>query len=142
MNRFLFLTFVFSFGILLAAEIKPKSTCNSLTDCEEKAGSTEIHRKKISLLSFGISEYASSATIRDLIPLYLKRVKSIILEANGETGYKGEIVLKVTHKPEYKMTQLKKAEEDISFLEANQNYLSKEESKELENLKVLLGESK
>lgn len=141
MNRFLLILFVLFFGISLFAESKQKSICISLEDCEKKADSTEIHRKKITFLTFGISEFASGAPIRDQIPLYLKRLKSTILEANGETGYKGEIILKVTHKPEYKITQLNKALEDVRFLESNQKSLSKEESYELEKLKVLLGDS-
>ncbi|MCG6142355.1 hypothetical protein [Leptospira mtsangambouensis] len=142
MNRFLLIFFVFIFGISLFAETKQKSICISLEDCEKKADSTEIHRKKITFLTFGISEFASVASTRDQIPLYLKRLKSTILEANGETGYKGEIILKVTHKPEYKITQLNKAEEDLRYLESNQKSLTKEESDELEKLKTLLGDSK
>ncbi|EMJ87589.1 hypothetical protein [Leptospira meyeri] len=142
MSRLLLILFILFFWVSIFAETKQKSICLSLVDCEKQADSTEIHRKKIIFLTFGISEYASTASSRDLVPLYLKRLKSTILEANGETGYKGEIVLKVTHKPEYKIAQLNKAEDDVRFLESNQKSLSKEEFDELEKLKVLLGDSK
>ncbi|WP_244310326.1 hypothetical protein [Leptospira noumeaensis] len=116
--------------------------CASLEDCEKKADATEIHRKKITLLTFGITEYGKDVPVQNLLPVYLKRVKSTILEANGETGYKGDVILKVTHKPEYKQSQLHKAEEDIQFIDTNQSFLSKENYSELLKLKTLLGQSR
>ncbi|PJZ44185.1 hypothetical protein [Leptospira brenneri] len=142
MKHFLPIVFFVLYGNTLLSESKPKTLCNSLEDCGKKAELTEIHRKKISLLTFGINEYSQGVLIQNLLPMYLKRAKSIILEANGETGYKGEITLKVSHKPEYKQTQLKKAEEDIQFLNSNQNLLSKEDHLELLNLKTLFEQSK
>lgn len=142
MNRFLLLALFLVFGFPLLAGSDSKPVCLSLSDCETKADATTIHRKKISLLTFGLTEYAKDTPVEKLIPIYLKRVRSIILEANGDTGYKGEIVLKVSHKPEYKQSQMLKAEEDLKFLESNQSLLSKEQSSELTELKSLFSESK
>ncbi|WP_291875293.1 hypothetical protein [Leptospira sp.] len=116
--------------------------CSSLIDCEKKADITSIHRKKITLLSAGINEFSKDATTQSLIPIYLKRAKSILLEANGDTGYTGEVVLKVTHKPEYKQAQLKKAEEDLSFIENHLSNCSQEQLKEFNELKGILQNSK
>ncbi|MCT8335404.1 hypothetical protein NUH30_17110 [Leptospira sp. 85282-16] len=142
MNRYLFLVLFLVFGFPLFAESKQKSICISLSDCETKANATTIHRKKITYLTFGLTEYSKEVPAEKLIPLYLKRVRSTILEANGDTGYQGEIVLKVSHKPEYKKSQFIKAEEDLRFLESNQNYLSKDQSLELSELQTLFSESK
>ncbi|MCW7470899.1 hypothetical protein [Leptospira kanakyensis] len=142
MKHFLLIVLLILQGIPLFSDSKPKVICASLEDCEKKADSTEIHRKKITLLTFGITEYGKDVPIQNLLPVYLKRVKSTILEANGDTGYKGEVVLKVTHKPEYKQSQLLKAEEDIQFLDTNQSSLSKENYSELLKLKTLLEQSK
>ncbi|MCW7463866.1 hypothetical protein [Leptospira limi] len=116
--------------------------CVSLVDCEKKADLTSIHRKKITFLSFGINEFSKDATIQSLIPIYLKRAKSILLEANGDTGYTGEVILKVTHKPEYKQAQLQKAEEDLSFIENQLAKCSPEQVKEFNELKGILQNSK
>ncbi|MBM9590712.1 hypothetical protein JWG41_09675 [Leptospira sp. 201903075] len=142
MNRFLLIVLLTLLNLSLLAEPKTKSVCLSLSDCESKADATSIHRKKITLLSFGIDEYSKDTAVPKLIPLYLKRAKATILEANGDTGYKGEVILKVTHKPEYKQSQLLKAEEDLHFLESNKADLSKEQSSELLELQTLLGQSK
>ncbi|EOQ95090.1 hypothetical protein LEP1GSC195_0694 [Leptospira wolbachii serovar Codice str. CDC] len=142
MNRFLFLSLLILLEFPLLADSKPKAICQSLSDCETKADATSIHRKKITLLSFGLTEYSKDAPVQKLIPSYLKRARSIILEANGDTGYKGEVVLKVSHKPEYKQSQLIKAEEDLRFLESNQSHLSKEQSSELGELQNLVSQSK
>lgn len=142
MNRFLLIALLILHGLPLLADPKLNVICFSLADCEFKAEATTIHRKKITLLSFGLSEYAKDASAQELIPIYLKRAKSIILEANGDTGYKGEVILKVNHKPEYKQSQLLKAEDDLHFLEANKMNLSKEQSSQLVELQSLLGQSK
>ncbi|MCW7492722.1 hypothetical protein ND861_08690 [Leptospira sp. 2 VSF19] len=142
MNRILLLALFFVFGFPLLADSSSKPVCLSLSDCETKADATTIHRKKITLLNFALSEYAKNAPIEKLLPLYLKRVRSIILEANGDTGYKGEIVLKVSHKPEYKQSQRLKAEDDLKFLESNQNYLTSAQTSELAELQTLFSESK
>ncbi|WP_039927583.1 hypothetical protein [Leptospira vanthielii] len=142
MDRFLLFALLILLGPPLLAESKPKTICQSLSDCETKADATTIHRKKITLLSFGLTEYSKDFPVQKLIPFYLKRVRSIILEANGDTGYKGEVILKVSHKPEYKHSQLIKAEDDLRFLESNHSYLSKEQSLELGELQSLLGQSK
>ncbi|TGL41572.1 hypothetical protein [Leptospira perdikensis] len=142
MNRFLLIVLLTVLNLSLQAEPKTKNICLSLSDCESKADATEIHRKKITLLSLGITEYSKDSPIPKLIPLYLKRAKSIILEANGDTGYKGEVILKVSHKPEYKQSQLIKAEEDLGFLNLNKIHLSKEQSSELVELQTLLDQSK
>ncbi|TGL20960.1 hypothetical protein EHQ46_10745 [Leptospira yanagawae] len=118
-------------------ETKTKLPCNSLIECEKKADLTSIHRKKITFLSTGIEEFSKDVNLQLLIPIYLKKIRSIILEANGETGYTGEIVLKVSHKPEYKVTQLKKAEEDLLFLEKNISLCSEDQKKQIEELKTL-----
>lgn len=126
----------------LMGQAKSDQKCKSLFDCEKNAELTSIHRKKISFLSIGINEYTKDAPIQTILPLYFKRAKSIILEANGETGYTGEIVLKVSHKPEYKLTQLKKAEDDINFIDQNKSNCSVEQIKELDVLKGMLLDSK
>ncbi|GBF44240.1 signal peptide [Leptospira ellinghausenii] len=121
---------------------KTLNQCVSLVDCEKKADNTSIHRKKITLLSTGINEFSKDATTQSLIPIYLKRAKSILLEANGDTGYTGEVILKVTHKPEYKQAQLKKVEEDLSFIENHLANCSPEQVKEFNELKGILQNSK
>ncbi|TGM06552.1 hypothetical protein [Leptospira jelokensis] len=133
--RFIISILLVSFA--LNGETKTKLPCNSLIECDKKADLTSIHRKKITFLSTGIDEFSKDADMQLLISLYLKRTRSIILEANGETGYTGEIVLKVSHKPEYKATQLKKAEEDILFVEQNISHCSDDQKKQIEELKVL-----
>ncbi|TGL88303.1 hypothetical protein EHQ68_10805 [Leptospira congkakensis] len=142
MKHFLLIVLLTLYGVSLFSESNLKALCENLDDCEKKADLTEIHRKKITLLTFGITEYGKGASIQSLCPLLLKRIKSIILEANGDTGYKGEIILKVNHKAEYKQSQLLKAEEDIQFLDANQSSISKDNYSELLKLKTLLDQSR
>ncbi|EMY59690.1 hypothetical protein [Leptospira terpstrae] len=142
MSRFLLIAIFIFVGSLLLPETKPKIICDSLSDCEKKSDDTQIHRKKITFLSNGITQYSHGAATQNLLPLYLKRARATILEANGDTGYQGEVVLKVSHKPEYKQSQLLKAEEDLRFIELNQTSLSKKELSEFLELKALLGQSK
>ncbi|MBM9547502.1 hypothetical protein JWG40_10785 [Leptospira sp. 201903074] len=142
MSRFLLIAIFILIGSPLFAESTSKLICESISDCQKKSDETQIHRKKISFLSFAITEYSQGASFKNLVPLYMNRARATILEANGDTGYKGDVVLKVSHKPEYKQTQLTKAEEDLRFLELNQSSLSKNELAELLELKALLGQSK
>ncbi|TGM88036.1 hypothetical protein EHR00_00325 [Leptospira levettii] len=131
-----------SFVSTILGQNKTLNQCTSLVDCEKKADLTSIHRKKITLLSTGINEFSKDATTQSLIPIYLKRARSILLEANGDTGYSGEVVLKVTHKPEYKQVQLKKAEEDLSYIENHLSNCSQEQLKDFNELKGILQNSK
>lgn len=140
LNKLGFLFFVFLFPLM--GQTKSDQKCSSLFECEKKAELTSIHRKKITFLSIGINEYSKNAPIHSILPLYFKRAKSIILEAKGETGYTGEIVLKVSHKPEYTLSQLQKAEEDINFIDQNKSNCSVEQIKELDLLKRMLDDSK
>ncbi|ABZ95843.1 Hypothetical protein LBF_4018 [Leptospira biflexa serovar Patoc strain 'Patoc 1 (Ames)'] len=126
----------------LMGQSKSQHPCESLIDCDKKADLTSIHRKKITLLTTGINEFGKDETVQSLLPLYLKRSKSTLLEANGETGYTGEIVLKVSHKPEYRIGQFKKAEADLSFIEKNLSFCSPEQMKEYHLLKEMLDNSK
>lgn len=138
-HRFVFVVMLIS--VTVYGESKTKNPCDSIIDCEKKSDLTSIHRKKITFLTTAINEYSKDANIQSLIPLYLKRIRSIILEANGETGYTGEIVLKVSHKPEYKVSQMKKAEEDLTFLEKNFSSCSDDQKKEFQDLTKLLKSS-
>ncbi|XDD48454.1 hypothetical protein AB3N60_17795 [Leptospira sp. WS39.C2] len=137
------LGFVFFLSVFsLFAQSKTNQICNSFVDCEKKSDSTSIHRKKIMFLSNAISAYSKDSSVEALLSVYLKRTRSILLEANGDTGYSGEIVLKVSHKPEYKQAQLLKAEEDLKFIEDNMSKCSTDQIKEFNELKDLLQNSK
>ncbi|TGN14723.1 hypothetical protein EHS11_00755 [Leptospira ilyithenensis] len=124
------------FGLsLFAQDGNAKKLCSSFTDCSSKAEKTDIHRKKIQLYSEAITNFKSSDGEKNKISILLKRANSIIKEASGDTGYKGEIALKVTHKPEYKKQQFDKAREDLNLIEANLNLLNTNEQTLYESLK-------
>ncbi|MCU0823681.1 MAG: hypothetical protein MUF77_03465 [Leptospira sp.] len=83
---------------------------------------TSIHRKKINFLTDAIENYSKKLTENERADLYLERARSIVIEASGDTGYRGEIQLKVTHKPEYKNSQMQKAKADLDLVNGlNQN---------------------
>ncbi|XDD44559.1 hypothetical protein AB3N58_16215 [Leptospira sp. WS60.C2] len=113
-----------------------------MADCFEKSELTSIHRKKISYLSFGINQFGNNATVHSILPFYLKRARSILLEANGDTGYSGDIILKVSHKPEYKSAQIKKAEADLAFIEEHLANCSVNQVNEYNEIKDLLNKTK
>ena len=124
------------FGISLFAQNgNAKQLCSSFKDCISKAEKTDIHRKKIQLYDEAIVNFKSSDGEKNRISILLKRANSIIKEANGDTGYKGEIALKVTHKPEYKKQQFDKASEDLNSIEPNLSLLNTSEQTLYESLK-------
>ncbi|MDF3820312.1 hypothetical protein P3G55_10395 [Leptospira sp. 96542] len=102
--------------------------CLGFQDCIDKASKTSIHRKKINFYTEAIDRYANFKSEGRLAKVYLLRAKSIITEASGDTGYRGEIDLKVTHKPEYVKNQLVKAKLDLKFCEKYLSDFSKEEN--------------
>jgi hypothetical protein len=123
MFRLLSLILVFLFNLSSTFANEPKSKfCNSLKDCREKFLGTSIHRKKINFLTDAIENYSKKLTENERADLYLERARSIVIEASGDTGYRGEIQLKVTHKPEYKNSQMQKAKADLDLVNGlNQN---------------------
>ncbi|MCZ8343713.1 MAG: hypothetical protein O9301_11815 [Leptospira sp.] len=117
----LFIVLLFNHSFVYANEAKTKF-CTSLKDCRDKYLGTSIHRKKINFLTDAIENYSSKLNENEKAELYLERARSIVLEASGDTGYRGEIQLKVTHKPEYKNSQMQKAKSDLDLvIGLNQN---------------------
>jgi len=120
---------------VFAQEGNVKKICSSFSDCSSKAEKTDIHRKKIQLYDEAIANFKPADGEQKRISVLLKRANSIIKEANGDTGYKGEIALKVTHKPEYKKQQFAKAKEDLSSIESSASRLNSDEQLLYESLK-------
>lgn len=112
--------------------------CSSLKDCVKKSEATTIHRKKINFYTDALENFTSKVSDNDRAILLLSRAKSIILEANGDSGYRGEIDLKVTHKPEYKKAQLDKAKLDLDQVEKVLDKINENLRKEYSDLRSKL----
>ncbi len=76
-----------------------------------------------------ILQHRSADKESSKIETLLKRANSIIKEANGDSGYRGDVILKVTHKPEYKKAQFAKAKDDLEQIDLKKNLLSEESLK-------------
>jgi hypothetical protein len=101
------------FSALFAKTMEAKEICSNIKDCLEKSEKTNIHRKKIRYYDEAINGQKSAKKNDLIVIVYLLRANSVIREAQGDTGYKGEIALKVTHKPEYIKSQYQKAKLDL-----------------------------
>lgn len=123
---------------LTAKEPEIKKICSIFSECVAKGEKTDIHRKKMTFFEEALNLYKVSDGEKVKWKVLLKRANSIILEAGGDTGYKGEIPLKVSHKPEYKKSQNEKAKVDLMLLEENRELLSPEDQKLLDELKTIL----
>lgn len=111
--------FIFAVHVLVA-ESNVSKLCNSFSDCTAKALKTDIYRKKISFYEEALRIFKKSDGELSRSKVLLLKANATVREALGDTGYKGEIALKVTHKPEYKSAQLKKATADLN--EAEKQY--------------------
>ncbi|TGL61827.1 hypothetical protein EHQ58_04225 [Leptospira ognonensis] len=101
----------------LSSEGTLSKLCNSFSDCTAKALKTDIYRKKISFYEEALRIFKKSDGDLARSKVLLLKANATVREALGDTGYKGEIALKVTHKPEYKSAQLKKATADLDEAE-------------------------
>ncbi len=101
-----------------------KKLCVTFSDCVAKAEKTDIYRKKISLFEQALTLHKVEDGDLAKIKILLKKADALVREANGDTGYKGEIALKVTHKPEYKEAQYVKARRDLKEIENKVSALS------------------
>lgn len=115
-----------------------KPVCISQSDCLTKLNATTIHRKRIGYVQELLTSFKKNLTEEEIAHLRLEMLKSIVLEARGETGYQGEIILKVKHKESYVQTQMQKAKEIILDLRRDSSLLSKADQNELNQLETLL----
>ncbi|GBF51913.1 hypothetical protein LPTSP4_34510 [Leptospira ryugenii] len=104
------------------------------------AEKTDIHRKKISFYNKAIALFEAKDGVKNKARVHLKRANSLIREAKGDTGYKGEIALKVTHKPEYKKGQFDKAKADLNVVEPTLAELDSQDVALFSELKKILEE--
>jgi len=135
---FLVITFIFSFSSLFSKETPPSKLCNSFSDCSLKANKTDIYRKKISLYEEALKLFKKSDGEVAKIKVHLFKANAIIREAQGDTGYKGEIPVKVSHKPEYKDAQFQKAEFELKEVEKKLTQLQGSEQELYEELSRIL----
>ncbi|WCL47725.1 hypothetical protein [Leptospira sp. GIMC2001] len=114
---------IFVIGLILswihcaAAErtITIPTNCDSFKSCVQKSTNTDIYRNKIRYLDGALHFWKPSDGEQAKVFAIIDRSEYIILEAGGETGYKGdEINLKVSHKKDYKQTSYKSAISDLT----------------------------
>ncbi len=139
MKKLLFISlFFFASEFVVAEKTVPSKLCNTFAECMAKSEKTDIYRKKISLYDEALVHYKKTDSEILRARALLNRANATIREALGDTGYKGEIPLKVTHKPEYKTNQFKKATADLDAVKANLNEFSSNERELYEELRNLL----
>ncbi|MDZ4726363.1 MAG: hypothetical protein SH817_09400 [Leptospira sp.] len=127
---------------LVAKDPAPKKLCKSFNECITLAEKTDIHRKKISLYDEALVLVSDKDGISKKTKVNLLRANSLIREANGDTGYKGDLALKVTHKPEYKKAQYTKANTDLLIVQDHKAELSASELKLFEELQGMIESEK
>jgi hypothetical protein len=142
MKKFIIgMLFSFNFLQLFAKDPVEIKVCKTFSECVMKSEKTDIHRKKITFYEEALKIYQPINGNLAKTKVFLLKANSIVREASGDTGYKGEIALKVTHKPEYKKLQFEKARADLKEVEVNLAKLSPtEQSLYDELIKILESE--
>lgn len=116
------------------AKDSKKKLCRDFSDCLAKAETTDVHRRKIQFFTEAESLWESKDTEEKLYSMLFLKANSIVKEALGDSGYKGETVLKVTHTANYKKEQFEKANSILIQLESKRTLFSESEWKEIQEL--------
>lgn len=90
-------------------------SCKTFAECVTRADGTDLHRRKVQFYDAAIALWKSSDTQEARARVLYLRAVSLIREAKGDTGFKGDssTILKVTHTDEYKDKAFADAKEDL-----------------------------
>ncbi len=122
----------------LLAQEKKKPLCSTFSDCLEKAEKTDIHRRKVQFFTEAEAVWKKSDSEPILYKVLWQMANSIVKEALGDTGYKGETILKVTHTEAYKKEQFSKANSILNRVTKKREFFTEEEWNEIVKLQGLI----
>lgn len=115
----------------LVAQKSKKPLCLDFSECVQKAEKTDIHRRKIQFYTEAEGIWKETNSEQLLYKVLWQMANSIVKEALGDTGYKGETILKVTHTEVYKKEQFSKANSLLNRVTKRREFFSDSEWEEI-----------